>query len=1051
MVMFRKRLLVVFLMASVVVGLGLFLVAPNAEGQNICGEAEYFLDDDNECLPKVVDYINSEELCSPPASLEHKYVRVPSFGAIALCVHVDSELNVIGSECGPLKVKYDQDDECYTVVEAWSCHGSSHPNHTEKRLVGLPEGWTKSRGSNVIDNGWCQVNFLPTATPPPPPESEPDPTLPPEPEAADCDEEFEVWDREHELCFPKVVGNHIHGCEAGEFISYVYQDRYYPLVDTGVTSGSAGRCIHIASDLYLTSGGVCNSSPGFIKVSDRDPEEGYSCFPVVVFADRPGSCEGASPLSHYSYKKPDRVPEGWSNHRNSVFENGYCQANKEDPYWAYPEAISENPSAPSPNQDCVPQVSYNYNSPNPEECGGINANAEDESVDEPGNPIGYDSCEDVPKSRTVGWIICNALGLVDDALGFVEENMSDLLRIEASYYQTNDKYLDMWKSFRDLATVAIVATALFMILSTALNFGFFSDYTVKKYLPRLVIGIIFIQLSWALSNVLLQLVNELGDGLEFLISSVIGDSGFKDFGLATISSDTLYGEDASRSGVAAGQALGTVGIIALIGGVGGLGAVLYAYTAATMLLMGFAFLLIRKFIIIALMVFSPLGLALWILPGSDNAWKFYRKTFFTLVLLYPIIISIIAIGKVFAWIIVKSDSSPSNENDVIDFFLASGAYIAGFVAIPFIAKRFSGTLGQLTGMINDKSKGLIDKGRNSIEGFRTKRKEFKQGVRQEGKVEKAGYTGDNTLKKIRAAKARASLRLGAGMRYTGRDSALRLVTPMKPSLEKRRTKEALSASLDKLKEERVDQADAQLRQDPENIYSNFEKLLEKAKDSKQSEAVRRAATRRLSVVGADNHIRQLSEHVLASAAAGDRSGQAVWRGESQKGTFNEHFKDSAQDIAKSQPEGHLSSGQTLNPDTPSERFLFNALAQTNVEQRRNWSVHTWDKARKQHQGTDQQFVDGYIRPLFSDVNWNNIKPEAQGKILQLAGGGERPAMPQDVRVVNPPPNQPGGQPPQRQTPQLLTPDSPDWRGGVAGNHQRDAPDRQNPPRKNDGR
>ena len=925
-----------------------------------------------------------------------------------------------------------------------------------------------------------------------------------------CDEDLEVFDTFFQICMPKVVekGNNDiregdfvdlwrdltegHGtfpdpaqgaCEAtslvansdGEQVEGEYWYRYQQISAGHVTGGIViNKCIHVQSDLYITGNPEkCSNVVGFIeRNANYSNATGYDCYPVVIqFSDDCGVGHVSSPEAHYVKKKLD-IPPGWTveENNNNVWAAGYCQINKNSEgeeidgtshsYWIYPtestnQSAGTDPSTPGGevNPVCDPQFAYSED--NPEECGGITTteifNEEDESDTSDTDALGYDNCEEVPKSRTVGWIICNALGLVDDALGFVEENMSDLLRIEASYYQTNDKYLDMWKSFRDLATVAIVATALFMILSTALNFGFFSDYTVKKYLPRLVIGIIFIQLSWALSNVLLQLVNELGDGLEFLISSVIGDSGFKDFGLATISSETLYGEDASGSGVAAGQALGTVGIIALVGGVGGLGAVLYAYTAATMLLMGFAFLLIRKFIIIALMVFSPLGLALWVLPGSDNAWKFYRKTFFTLVLLYPIIISIIAIGKVFAWIIVKSDRSPSNENDVIDFFLASGAYIAGFVAIPFIAKRFSGTLGQLTGMINDKSKGLIDKGRNSIEGFRTKRKEFKQGVKQEGKVEKAGYTGDNTLKKIRAAKARASLRLGAGMRYTGRDSALRLVTPMKPSLEKRRTKEALSASLDKLKEERVDQADAQLRQDPENIYSNFEKLLEKAKDSKQSEAVRRAATRRLSVVGADNHIRQLSEDVLASAAAGDRSGQAVWRGESQKGTFNEHFKDSAQDIAKSQPEGHLSSGQTLNPDTPSERPLLNALAQTNVEQRRGWSVHTWDRAREQHQGTDQQFVDGYIRPLFSDVNWNNIKPEAQGKILQLAGGGERPAMPQDVRVVNPPPNQPGGQPPQRQTPQLLTPDSPDWRGGAAGNHQRDAPDRQNPPRNNDGR
>lgn len=61
--------------------------------------------------------------------------------------------------------------------------------------------------------------------------------------------------------------------------------------------------------------------------------------------------------------------------------------------------------------------------------------------------------------------------------------------------------------------------------------------------------------------------------------------------------------------------------------------------------------------------------------------------------------------------------------------LALLAYIFGFAAVPIFAKTFSGALGQLLGMVNDKSKGLIDRPRNKLrefsEGRRKGRREAK--------------------------------------------------------------------------------------------------------------------------------------------------------------------------------------------------------------------------------------------------------------------------------------------------------------------------------------
>ncbi|MCY3804592.1 MAG: hypothetical protein OXF85_01875 [Candidatus Saccharibacteria bacterium] len=74
------------------------------------------------------------------------------------------------------------------------------------------------------------------------------------------------------------------------------------------------------------------------------------------------------------------------------------------------------------------------------------------------------------------------------------------------------------------------------------------------------------------------------------------------------------------------------------------------------------------------------------------------------------------------------------EIDPIKRLLALIVYIGAFLAIPFMAKRFGGLLGQLTGTINDRSKGLIDRPRNRLREFgknRMKNKGIARGIRRQ--------------------------------------------------------------------------------------------------------------------------------------------------------------------------------------------------------------------------------------------------------------------------------------------------------------------------------
>ena len=54
------------------------------------------------------------------------------------------------------------------------------------------------------------------------------------------------------------------------------------------------------------------------------------------------------------------------------------------------------------------------------------------------------------------------------------------------------------------------------------------------------------------------------------------------------------------------------------------------------------------------------------------------------------------------------------QASIIERILAFMVYIGAFAAIPLLAKAFAGALNQFSGMINDRSKGLLDRGRNKM-------------------------------------------------------------------------------------------------------------------------------------------------------------------------------------------------------------------------------------------------------------------------------------------------------------------------------------------------
>ena len=323
----------------------------------------------------------------------------------------------------------------------------------------------------------------------------------------------------------------------------------------------------------------------------------------------------------------------------------------------------------------------------------------------------------------LNWAFCGILLGVSNGIEAIERQIYSELRIDRSDYQPENcdqadrdgacNYRDVWSNMRNLMTLAVVGTAILMVIATALDVGWFSNYTVKKYLARLIAGVVLMTMSWAIGDFIISLAGQLGGFVGSAITAPFGDA-------ANIGLESIFSKGEIGTGVAAGTGIVAGGIIALSVGISVVPILLTAFLGLLAILAGFMFLIFRQAVIIALLIFAPVGVALWFLPGSDKMWRLYYRTFLSLVFIYPIIVGVIAFGRVFIWVLLQSDEGKKSPLLITVAFLV---YVGMFMAIPILFKKFLGAINQITGGSNNPAKGIFDRVKNARSGYMNRRKE----------------------------------------------------------------------------------------------------------------------------------------------------------------------------------------------------------------------------------------------------------------------------------------------------------------------------------------
>ena len=313
-------------------------------------------------------------------------------------------------------------------------------------------------------------------------------------------------------------------------------------------------------------------------------------------------------------------------------------------------------------------------------------------------------CDDGSLNNPLEWIVCPVVNLLFQAIDVFYRNLFIPL-LEVSPLDENQgagspegTVFDVWNSIRIIANIFFVIAFLFAIFGQSLSgFSNLSAYDIRKILPRLVIGIIGIQLSWYVVAFMVDLFNILGAGVRGLVlAPVNGLEGGFEFDMAS-----AWQELAVIIGItgAAVVALWVGGIL--------MGLPLILFPILLGLVLAFLTILARRVLILVLIVAAPLAFVAWILPNTAGLFRKWWEYFWKALLVYPLILLLIAAGELMARVTWEANSTDvGTQQGAGTALIAMIALFAPYFLIPFVFRLAGGILAETANGLDRRGKTL---------------------------------------------------------------------------------------------------------------------------------------------------------------------------------------------------------------------------------------------------------------------------------------------------------------------------------------------------------
>jgi|GEM_PF-2456508 len=257
-----------------------------------------------------------------------------------------------------------------------------------------------------------------------------------------------------------------------------------------------------------------------------------------------------------------------------------------------------------------------------------------------------------------------------------------------------DPSFKVWSTFRIYGDIFLVFALLIIVFGESIGGGLVDAYTARKALPRVLAAGILINLSVYIVALLVDVTNIAGGALGHIITAPI-DLSFQ---------PTQAAGNVALAGGVIGLIMGAGGIATILTGLFtikasfikaalwvGFFAMLPVFIAIVLI---FIILVIRKGLILALILVSPVAFALYCLPMTEKYFRRWWRLLFKSLLIYPVVVVLYAVADVISVTILKANgvAADSVKNNTV--FTGSGDNSHAFV-------NFANLFGMHNGVFAD--------------------------------------------------------------------------------------------------------------------------------------------------------------------------------------------------------------------------------------------------------------------------------------------------------------------------------------------------------------
>jgi|GEM_PF-5348846 len=334
-------------------------------------------------------------------------------------------------------------------------------------------------------------------------------------------------------------------------------------------------------------------------------------------------------------------------------------------------------------------------------------------------------------AQGLAFIICPIVEMILDSIDWAENNIVvPYLSVNPMIAKDGEPLYELWKIVRNIANVGLIIGFMFLVFSHTTSFGG-DAYAVKKMAPRLILVTIGIQLSFYIAAFVVDIFNILGAGVGQLTAGII-----QQYGSGTTVNISMA--DYSDAGMSALLGLGAAGLIRGIArGSIGLSPIAGFFVAAFITIIAVVLtLVLRQLVIASLVVVAPVAFAAALLPNTEKVFETWKSWFTKSLMMYPLIIGLFAMGKLFS--IITAGFNPSGaQADGITGIVSFIANIVPLVVIPFTFRLAGGVIAGAMNFANTRAKNMQHATTNRQSAFMRKWNElddyrFKSYMGEEG-------------------------------------------------------------------------------------------------------------------------------------------------------------------------------------------------------------------------------------------------------------------------------------------------------------------------------